>query len=144
MNILVSACLLGVECRYKGDAKENPAVLALRGKYNLIPVCPEQLGGLPTPRLPAEQKDGRVYNRAGDDVTEPFEHGARETARIAALLGCGAAVLKSRSPSCGCGSVYDGTFSGKLVPGNGKAAELLLKNGVRVYTEENFSGLEDE
>lgn len=144
MNLLVSACLLGVECRYKGDAKANPAVIALRDKYNLIPVCPEQLGGLPTPRLPSEQKDGRVYSSAGDDVTEAFERGARETARIAQLAGCRAAVLKSRSPSCGCGRIYDGTFRGNLVPGDGKAAALLRKNGIKVYTEEDFSALKDE
>lgn len=140
-NILVSACLLGIECRYFGDGKENAAVIQLLEKYHLIPVCPEQLGGMPTPRNPVELKDGRAYDAEGRDFTVQFEKGAQETLRIAELFGCRAAVMKSKSPSCGCGMIYDCTFSGKLVPGNGKAAELLLKNGVQVCTEQDLSKL---
>lgn len=137
MNVLVSACLLGVRCRYRGDSKPCPAVLALREKYCLIPVCPEQLGGLPTPRTPAELRGGLAVTSDGEDRTEPFARGARETLRLAELFGCRAAVLKSLSPSCGFGLIHDGSFSGALVPGNGVAAELLHRAGIPVLNEEN-------
>lgn len=141
MNILVSACLLGVRCRYSGDGCENTAVAALREKHHLIPVCPEQLGGMPTPRAPAELKNGRVRDREGHDFTEQFDCGAREAARLAEFFGCEAAIMKSRSPSCGCGKIYDGAFGGRLVPGNGRTAALLLEKGLKIYTEEDVAAL---
>ena len=140
-RILVSACLTGVCCRYDGAGKECPAVAALaEGGETLIPVCPEQLGGLPTPRTPAEiQKDGRVVTKDGRDVTGEYLRGAREAVRIARLLRCDTAVLKARSPSCGCGEVYDGTFTGTLTAGWGCAARALRDAGLRVMTEEDLA-----
>lgn len=141
--ILVSACLLGVPCRYDGRPQLNRQVLSLLDHFTLIPVCPEQLGGLPTPRPSAERCDERVLTESGDDVTEAFSRGAEETLRLCSLFGCRFAVLKSNSPSCGCGRVYDGTFSGKLVKGEGVSAALLRRNGVTVLTEEgDFSLLQ--
>ncbi len=136
MRALVSACLLGVCCRYDGKSKPCPAVMALSKEHELIPVCPEQLGGLPTPRMPAEVRGGAVVRRDGEDVTAAFERGAQEAARLYALLGCDAAILKSNSPSCGSGSRYDGTFTGALTRGDGMAAALLKQIGARVLTEQ--------
>lgn len=137
MRVLVSACLLGVNCRYNGIPKENNAVKALleREDIILIPVCPEQLGGLSTPRTPSERKGGSVLSSEGEDRTEAFLRGAEETFRIAKLYGCEAAILKERSPSCGNREVYDGSFSGTVIPGEGVTAELLRKNNVKVFGE---------
>jgi uncharacterized protein YbbK (DUF523 family) len=112
-KILVSACLLGVCCRYDGRGNPNDAVLALldRDDVVLIPVCPEQLGGLPTPRVPSERQGSHVMNRMGEDVTSQFTRGANEALRIAKLYKCKTAILKERSPSCGCGTIYDGTLT---------------------------------
>ena len=135
MTILVSACLLGCPCRYDGTAKADPRVLALMERHTLIPVCPEQLGGLPTPRLPSERREGSVFDRGGKDVTVQYRQGAEEVLRLARLYGCTHAVLKERSPSCGSGQIYDGSFSHVLVPGSGVAAELLAQNGITVLGE---------
>lgn len=135
MTILVSACLLGCPCRYDGAAKADPRVLALMERHTLIPVCPEQLGGLPTPRLPSERREGGVFDRGGKDVTVQYRQGAGEVLRLARLYGCTHAVLKERSPSCGSGQIYDGSFSHVLVPGSGVAAELLAQNGITVLGE---------
>ena len=134
MRLLVSACLLGCPCRYDGASKPCPAVLALAERHELVPVCPEQLGGLPTPRPPAERREDRVVTQSGD-VTEQYRRGAAETVRLAGLLGCDAAVLKEKSPSCGRGAVYDGTFTRTLTAGNGVTAEALLAAGIPVYGE---------
>ena len=135
MTILVSACLLGCPCRYDGTAKADPRVLALMERHTLIPVCPEQLGGLPTPRLPSERREGGVFDRGGKDVSAQYRQGAEEVLRLARLYGCTHAVLKERSPSCGSGQIYDGSFSHVLVPGSGVAAELLAQNGITVLGE---------
>lgn len=135
MTILVSACLLGCPCRYDGAAKADPRVLALMERHTLIPVCPEQLGGLPTPRLPSERREGGVFDRGGKDVTAQYRQGAEEVLRLARLYGCTHAVLKERSPSCGSGQIYNGSFSHVLVPGSGVAAELLAQNGITVLGE---------
>ena len=137
-KILVSACLVGICCRYKGDGKRDEEIVALATEHTLIPVCPEQLGGLPTPRDPAEQQGASVISKTGREVTEQYERGAEAALNIAQLYGVRLAILKSRSPSCGSGQIYDGSFSGKLVPGNGKCAALLKKNGIRVFSEENL------
>lgn len=134
-NILVSACLLGVSCRYDGKSKANEAVLALREKYNLIPVCPEVFGGLPTPRVPSERIADKVMMEDGHDVTENYMRGADEAVRLCELYGIKIAILKERSPSCGKGKIYDGTFSGTLTPRDGVAAERLMAIGVRVLGE---------
>ena len=140
-NILVSACLLGVNCRYKGDGKRNERILELSKKHTLIPVCPEQLGGLPTPREPTEQQGGRVINKAGQDVTQAYRSGAEAALYIAKLNHVKFAVLKSRSPSCGSGMIYDGSFSGKLIGGDGVCAALLKQNGIEVFTEDELDRL---
>ncbi len=136
--ILVSACLIGVRCRYDGQSKPNAQVLALMEQGRVIPVCPEQLGGLPTPRVSAERRGDRVITKDGRDVTEEFRRGAEEAVRIARLAGCRKAILKARSPSCGSGRIYDGTFSGTQVDGDGVCAALCRANGIDVVTEEEL------
>ena len=140
MKLLVSACLLGVCCRYDGDSKAYPGIEQLARRHTLVPVCPEQLGGLPTPRPPAERRGDRVVTRSGD-VTEQYRRGAEETLKLCNLFGCEAAVLKERSPSCGRGAVYDGTFTGTLTPGDGVTAELLVLHGIPVYGESQIEDL---
>jgi len=130
--ILVSACLAGIKCRYDGTAKPSPRVLELIKKGQAVPVCPEQLGGLPTPRDPAEQLHGLILTKQGKDVTLQFKKGAEEGLKVAQQFNCTRAILKSKSPSCGCGLVYDGTFSGRLVKRDGVFAALLKKEGVEV------------
>lgn len=134
-NIIVSACLLGVSCRYDGNSKPCREVISLKEKYNLIPVCPEIMGGLPTPRLSSEIRGELVVMKDGSDVTKEYKRGAEEVLRLAQMFDCKIAVLKENSPSCGCGKIYDGTFSRKLIDGNGVTAGLLLKNGIKVFGE---------
>lgn len=145
MNILVSACLLGAACKYSGGDNLCPALLdALKAAgHTPIPVCPEIYGGLPTPRPPAERQGDRVVNRDGADVTAQYEKGAREALRLARLAGCKAAVLKANSPSCGCGAIYDGSFTHTLVPGDGVTAQCLKAAGIDVYTEQTYRLLPD-
>ena len=135
MRILISACLLGCRCRYDGASKPQPWIAALAERHTLVPVCPEQLGGLSTPRPPAERRGDRVVTREGGDVTAQYRRGAEEALRLCRLLGCDAALLKERSPSCGSGAIYDGTFTGTVTAGDGVTAELLRKNGIPVYGE---------
>ena len=137
-TILVSACLLGVCCRYDGESKPNSEVMKLREKFTLVPICPEVDGGLPTPRIPSERVGERVLMRDGIDVTENYQRGAEEALRLARQFGCKAAVLKARSPSCGKGHIYDGSFSGTLCQRHGVCAELLLDEGISVYTEDEI------
>ena len=141
MRILISACLLGARCRYDGASKPQPWIAALAERHTLVPVCPEQLGGLPTPRPPAERRGDRVVTREGADVTAQYRRGAEEALALCRLLGCGAALLKERSPSCGRGEIYDGTFSGTLTPGDGVTAALLEASGVAVYGESRLREL---
>jgi uncharacterized protein YbbK (DUF523 family) len=135
---LCSACLLGVKCRYNGRSSLNKKVVALLKNEILIPVCPEQLGGLPTPREPAEIVGNKVITRSGRDVTENFIRGALETLRIAKLFNVNEAILKQGSPSCGFGRIYDGTFSGKTKEGEGITAALLRRHGIKIITEEDL------
>ena len=141
MKILISACLLGCRCRYDGGSKPHPVVEKLAQRHELVPVCPEQLGGLPTPRPPAERRGDRVVTAAGGDVTEQYLRGAEEALMLCKLMGCQAAVLKERSPSCGSGAVYDGTFSGTLIAGDGVTAAALKAAGVPVYGESEAEAL---
>ena len=140
-RMLVSACLLGVRCRYDGGGKALSELAPLMDRFELIPVCPEQLGGLSTPRTPAERRGGRVFDREGLDVTGAFAHGADQACHLARLYGARLALLKARSPSCGSGTIYDGSFTGATVPGDGVAAEALKAMGVRVYSEEDLAAL---
>jgi uncharacterized protein YbbK (DUF523 family) len=137
--LLVSACLLGVACNHVGAANTSDAVVALRESHRVIAVCPESVGGLPTPRPRAErQSDGRVRTEDGTDVTEWYERGARHSVELARAAGASRAVLKARSPSCGCREVYDGTFTRTRVAGEGVTAEALRRAGVEVVSEEDL------
>ncbi|MBR7098035.1 MAG: DUF523 domain-containing protein [Clostridia bacterium] len=140
MKLLVSACLLGDVCRYDGKSKPCEAVLRLKESHTLIPICPEVMGGLPIPRIPSEvQKDGTVRNREGQDVTCQYQAGAREVLRIAQDEHCDGAILKEKSPACGKGRIYDGSFTKTLTAGNGICADLLLQNGFTVVGESEIS-----
>lgn len=137
-NILISACLLGVACRYDGCQKPLPAAVIekLQKQYHLIPICPEIMGGLPTPRIPAEiQPDRKVLRSDGAEVTENYQRGAQEALRLAKLFHCELALLKEKSPSCGSGRIYDGSFSRSLIDGDGITTELFKKNDIRVIGE---------
>lgn len=135
MNILISACLLGLSCRYDGKAKAADGIEALQKQHTLIPFCPECMGGLPTPRPPAELVGDRIINKEGVDVTAGYQKGATEALRLCRLLHCDCAILKEKSPSCGHGQIYDGTFSCTLTTGDGITAALLLANDIPVYGE---------
>ena len=139
-NIIISACLLGCACRY--DGKDNLikdiADLEKDPQYKIISVCPEQMGGLPTPRTPGEIHQNRVITEKGNDITWAFNKGARQTLDIAISKDVHQAILKSKSPSCGCGQIYDGTFTKTLTKGNGITAQLLADNGIEILNEENY------
>ena len=137
-KILVSACLLGISCRYDGRSVPNDRVIALGEKYALIPICPEIYGGLPTPRTPSERVGERVLMKDGTDVTENYARGAEATLRFAEISGARYAILKAKSPSCGKGKIYDGTFTGNLVTGDGVTAENLTRVGINVLTEDEL------
>ncbi|MBW2972632.1 DUF523 domain-containing protein [Candidatus Woesearchaeota archaeon] len=135
---VVSACLAGICCRYDGKNSSSEKVIEMIRRGEAIPVCPEQLGGLPTPREPAELKDGKVITQSGRDITAFFEQGALEAVKIVELVRAKEVILKARSPSCGSGNVYDGSFSGKLVVGDGIFAALLKKKGIKLFSEEDI------
>lgn len=135
---LCSACLLGIRCRYDGKSKPDKRIIGLSRKEALIPVCPEQLGGLSTPRENSEIKGKRVITASGKDKTENMKKGAEETLKIAKLFNIKQAILKQKSPSCGCGKIYDGTFSGKIIKGDGVTTALLKKNKIKVISEEDI------
>jgi uncharacterized protein YbbK (DUF523 family) len=138
--LVVSACLLGVACNHEGRASERPAVVALGRTRRLIPVCPETVGGLPTPRPAAElQPDERVRTASGRDVTTAYTSGAAHAVALARTVGAAGAVLKARSPSCGCHEVYDGTFTRTRVPGEGVTARALRAAGIPVCSEEDIA-----
>ena len=132
---------MGAGCRYDGKSNRLLQLDRLMELHTCVPVCPEQLGGLSTPRIPAEQRGNRVIDREGRDVTAAFLRGAKEAVRLAKLCGCQAALLKERSPSCGCGRIYDGTFTGTLVQGDGIAARLLKEMGLTIYGESQVEEL---
>jgi uncharacterized protein YbbK (DUF523 family) len=138
--LLVSACLAGYRCRYDGKANANEEIIELVRRGEAIPFCPEQMGGLPTPRSPSEivgEGDflcgkARVLSKDGRDCSEQFLLGAQKCLEICRLYGIEEAILKARSPSCGCGEIYDGSFSGRLKAGDGVTAALLKRSGIRV------------
>ena len=143
MTILISGCLLGLSCRYDGQTKglDRELIEKLQAKHNLIPACPEQLGGLPTPRNPSERIGDKIMMDSGADVTQQYKLGAQQALYLAKLFGCEAAILKERSPSCGSGSIYDGSFSGTLTVGDGVTAELFKSEGIPVYGESDVEKL---
>ena len=134
---LISACLLGAECKYSGGSNALPedTLAALKEKYELIPVCPECCGGLTTPRAPSERRGDKVVSKTGADVTEQFQKGAQTALHLAEMFGARLAIFKENSPSCGSGTIYDGTFTGTLTQGDGVTAELLKKHGITVVGE---------
>ena len=140
--ILVSSCLAGINCKYNGGNNYNEKVFNLVKEGKAIPVCAEQLGGLTTPRIASEIKyiDGKRYviNKAGENVTEQFEKGAKEILDLAKKLNITKAILKAKSPSCGKGKIYNGEFSGELIEGNGILADLLIENGIEVISEKEL------
>lgn len=140
-KLLISACLLGSPCRYDGGAKGVSQVETLRERFALVPVCPEVLGGLPIPRSPAERQGECIVNSEGRDVTREYRLGAEKALAIARENGCVRAVLKERSPSCGHGTIYDGTFTGTLTAGDGVTARLMRQNGIAVYGESELDAL---
>lgn len=141
MKILVSACLLGIPCRYDGKSKPNEKVISLKEKYEIIPACPECLGGLTTPRPVAEISGARVIRCDGKDVTDEYNLGAQKTLEIARENDIKIAVLKSKSPSCSNKEIYDGTYTRKLISGKGITARLLIKNGIKVIDEGELDSL---
>lgn len=138
MKVLISACLLGQACRYDGRSKPCQKALELTEKWDLIPFCPECMGGLSTPRPPAEIRGDAVINAEGQDVTAQYRKGAEEALRLCKMLGITKAILKAKSPSCGKGTVYDGSFSRTLISGDGITAALLGAHGIEVLTEEEL------
>jgi len=152
-TVLVSACLLGISCRYDGDSCPDERLQRLAAQGKALPFCPEVLGGLPTPRPPAEIQGGdgsdvlegraRVVNIEGRDVTAEFLAGAKEALRLAQHWHIREAILKARSPSCGAGQIYDGSFSGRLVEGDGVTAALLRREGLIVKNEEGWENAKD-
>lgn len=139
MKVMVSACLLGENCKYSGGNNRNEKVLAFLRRHEAVPVCPEVLGGLPTPRTPAEIVDGVVTDREGRNVDREFRRGAALALEIARREGVELVILQPRSPSCGARQVYDGTFSGRKIDGQGVFARLLLENGFRVLEPEDLT-----
>ena len=140
-KILISACLVGDKVKYDGHSNYNEKVKLLLEKYELVPFCPEVEGGLSTPRQPSERVKDRVKMVNGKDVTKNFETGAELALNICLYLGIRIAILKERSPSCGSKQIYDGTFSNKLIPGQGVTAELLKRKGIKVISEEEIDTL---
>ena len=142
-NLLISACLMGYECKYCGGSNRlaERELEALRAKYRLIPVCPESAGGLSTPRDPSERRGERVVSSKGVDVTSEYNKGADTAMYLARRYGCKTALMKAKSPSCGSGEIYDGTFTGTIVPGYGVAAERLEAAGIRVLSEDEIGKL---
>jgi len=140
-TLLISACLMGYNCKYNGgnNALPEDVLASLRQRYRLIPVCPEAAGGLPTPRVPSERRGGRVVTRDGRDVTAAFRRGAEIAGKLAERTGARLALLKSGSPSCGSGMIYDGSFTGTLMPGDGVTAEYLKNKNLTIF--DNYSSL---
>ena len=138
-NILVSACLLGQSCRYDGKSKPCERVIALKDTYNLIPICPEVMGGLPTPRTPSEICGELVLMKDGRNVTENYNRGAQKALEIARENACTVAILKEKSPSCGSGLIHNGLFDGDLIEGDGITAKLLKSQGILVLGESKIT-----
>lgn len=141
INILVSACLLGENCKWNGRNNSRENIIKLKEKYNLIPFCAEVLGGLPTPRIPSEIRGNKVFNQVELEVTQFFTRGAQRALEVAISNNCKYAILKDHSPSCGVTKVYDGTFSRNLIEGQGITARLLQRNKIKVFSDENVDEL---
>lgn len=134
-KILISACLLGIPCRYDGRDNKIESLNLLQQQFDFVPICPEQLGGLSTPRCPCEIQGNKVMSKEGKDYTREFQEGAEKSLKLAKQWNIKTALLKAKSPSCGFGQIYDGSFSKKLITGNGFTAALLEKEGIRIFCE---------
>ena len=143
-KLLISNCLLGIHCRYDGSCKKIDCLDALDEKYNLIGVCPEELGGLETPREPSEIFLGRVLTKSGRDVTYEYDYGADVVLSIVKGHAITKALMQDRSPSCGCGVIHNGKFDGGLVEGDGVTVKLLKANGVEVIPASRAEELLEE
>ena len=143
-KILISACLIGDKVKFDGGSNYNPLYKELSVKYDLVPFCPEVEGGLSIPRKPSERRGEKVINDAGKDVTQFFQAGAKKALAICQYLGIKIAILKERSPSCGSKQIHDGTFSNRLIKGEGVTTELLRRNGIRVISEEELEAFLEE
>ena len=143
-KVLISACLAGINCKFNGENNllSSGILDEISKRYHLLFICPEVFGGLSTPREPAEMKGGLVVTKTAKDVSENFKFGAEICLKIAKLNGCKKAILKARSPSCGSGQIYDGSFSKKLIFGDGVAAKLLKENGILVFSEDEIGRLD--
>lgn len=139
-NILISACLLGINCKYNAENnKLNDEIInSLKEKYNLIPFCPEILGGMPTPRNPVEIRNGSFVDYDGQHYTDKFVKGAEESLKLAELFKVKTAILKEKSPSCGSNYIYDGNFTGKKIKGMGITAQKFFENEIELFSEENI------
>lgn len=140
-KLLISACLLGIPCRYDGRSVKGVDIELLSKKFNLIPVCPEIYGGLPTPRTPSERVGEKTLMKDGRDVTENYLRGAEAAYALCQSLGCTLALLKERSPSCGKNKIYDGSFTGTLIDGEGVTAEYLRERGIKIFGESEIEEL---
>ncbi len=138
MYFAISACLAGFICRYDGKNQANPIIEKLYKKGYALPVCPEVLGGLSVPRTPCEMLNGKIIDKNGIDHTFAFLQGAFKASVMIKNSGCQVAILKSKSPSCGYGKIYDGTFTKRLVDGSGLLAQILIQNPIKIFTDENF------
>ena len=139
IKYIISACLAGLPCKYNGGSNPCPELVKLFQAGLVLPLCPETLAGLTSPRLPSEiSLDGRVMSKDGQDLSQKFNEGAVKALQMALKTGCKLAIVKSRSPSCGYKKIYDGSFTGNLREGNGKWTELLLANGYEIWTEEKL------
>ncbi|HBG61562.1 MAG: purine-nucleoside phosphorylase [Omnitrophica WOR_2 bacterium GWF2_38_59] len=133
-----SACLLGVACRYDGKSKPDNTVIEFSKKERLFRFCPELLGGLPAPRARSEIRGDKVINEHGEDITEFLKIGAEKVLDLLLKRNIKKVILKQNSPSCGCGIIYDGTFTGRLIKGDGITTALLKKNGIEVVSEKEL------
>lgn len=129
---IVSACLAGINCRYDGQNKKNEQIIKLISQGKAVPICPEQLGGLSTPRSPAEIQDNKVINKDGQDVTNNYLKGAEEAVKLAKEINCQEAIFKNNSPMCGSTKIYDGSFTGRLIDGEGILVQMLRKEGIKI------------
>ncbi len=144
VKVLISACLLGDNVKYSGGNNLRPELIKLLEKYSvkIVKVCPECFGGLPIPRVPSEIKEDKVFSKEGKDVTEEFLKGAEKTSKIAKENQVDFAILKERSPSCGISYIYDGSFSGKIIQGQGITVRKLNEENIKIFSEENLEEIE--
>ena len=140
-KIGISACLLGVNCKYNGGNNLVEDLKKLEDKYEFIPICPEVMGGLPTPRVPSEVIGDKVINQNGIDVTNEYNKGAMDSLNLLIKNNCKIAILKAKSPSCGMGEIYDGSFTHTLIKNDGVTVKLFKEHGIKIYNEFNFKDL---